>query len=339
MPELYYVDGFAFGAMEVWHKVKGGTEITRRNLKLEVAHMNKTTKSDRVSRRGESKTLVPQNADIAELNTLHGEVMAAARTSLEKAIRMGEILVRLKQHHGHGNWEAFLTGNLPFESRTASNYMGCYQRRNELLKSEIVSDLSLSEAYRKLRSPSKTPAFKKSGPPGGASDADVPRDPVAGGDDMPFGSLPGQNGSPSLTIDLIDHGDENSSIEIPPHTGTIAEDSRGSQLVSEPPPEKADRHPESEEIALHFVNGALVLDWHDGLITTQRIEREFRTIEERSAALPLNVQLAQQRMFVAGACAINRVCGTDPTDHTLKAVEMALSDLRNQVVGHKNFQH
>ena len=301
--------------------------------------MPKIKKSSHVSTLAKSTALVSETTDIAELKTLHGEIIDAVRMSLKKAIRIGEILFRIKKTCRHGNWHNFITEHLPFDCRTASNYMGCYQRRNELLKSEIVSDLSLSEAYRKLRSPSKTPAFKKSGPPGGASDADVPRDPVAGGDDMPFGSLPGQNGSPNLTIDLIDHGDENSSIEIPPHTGTIAEDSCGSQLVSEPPPEKADRHPESEEIVLHFVNGELVLDWHDGLITTQRVEREFRTIEERSAALPLNVQLAQQRMFVAGACAINRVCGADPTDNTLKAVEMALTDLCNQVVAHKNYQH
>jgi len=55
----------------------------------------------------------------------------------------------------------------------------------------------------------------------------------------------------------------------------------------------------------------------DGLIGIGKVERELRKMRA-FGLVPANVPLAQQRVFVAGAREIDRVCGTDPTDETLQ---------------------
>jgi Protein of unknown function (DUF3102) len=83
---------------------------------------------------------------ISEIVTLHSEIVASARTTLDKAIRIGELLVREKKLLKHGEWLPFLA-KLPFSDPTAQRYMRCYGRRAEL-KSVNVTDLS--QAYRLL---------------------------------------------------------------------------------------------------------------------------------------------------------------------------------------------
>ena len=102
------------------------------------------------------------NLVLKEIFELHDEIMAAARTSLEKAIRLGELLKAKQGEVGYGNWQSWLADNrVPFTDRTARNYMRLFDRR-ELLRSENVSDLSF--AYQKLsegkfrRKPSSKPA-------------------------------------------------------------------------------------------------------------------------------------------------------------------------------------
>jgi DUF3102 family protein len=43
-----------------------------------------------------------------EIRDLHGEILAVARTSLEKAIRIGELLTQAKQSLAHGEWLPWL---------------------------------------------------------------------------------------------------------------------------------------------------------------------------------------------------------------------------------------
>jgi hypothetical protein len=87
---------------------------------------------------------------VSEILALHGEILSAARTSLDKAIRIGELLVGIKADLAHGEWLSWLKANIPFAERTARNYMRCHAER-ELLKSASVADLG--EAYRLLAAP------------------------------------------------------------------------------------------------------------------------------------------------------------------------------------------
>jgi hypothetical protein len=83
----------------------------------------------------------------AEINQLHSEIIAAALTSFEKAVRLGELLRDAKYQVGHGNWLKWVKANLVFSERTARNYLRIHANRSRL-KSANVSDLA--DAYKLL---------------------------------------------------------------------------------------------------------------------------------------------------------------------------------------------
>jgi hypothetical protein len=81
----------------------------------------------------------------SEIIRLHNEIGAAFCTSLDRAIRIGELLAQQKEALGHGKFASWIKANLPFTERTAQNYMRVFSKRAEL-KNETVSDLT--KAYR-----------------------------------------------------------------------------------------------------------------------------------------------------------------------------------------------
>ena len=83
----------------------------------------------------------------SEINRLHGEICQAARTTIEKAIRIGELLTEQKAGLKHGEWLPWLKANVQFSARTASNYLRVSESRFRL-KSETISDLT--DAYNAL---------------------------------------------------------------------------------------------------------------------------------------------------------------------------------------------
>jgi hypothetical protein len=74
--------------------------------------------------------------------------------SLEKAIRIGELLANIKSELVHGQWLFWLEQNLSFSDRTARNYVRCFEQRDRL-KSETISNLT--DAYNLLGEPKITP--------------------------------------------------------------------------------------------------------------------------------------------------------------------------------------
>lgn len=112
--------------------------------------------------------------EIEEIRQLHGEINALARTSLEKAIRVGELLTNIKSRLSHGEWLPWIKENLPFTERTARNYIRLHENR-ELLKSETISDLT--DAYKLLTAkptPQSAPESEEHAPV-----VEVPVKPVA----------------------------------------------------------------------------------------------------------------------------------------------------------------
>lgn len=99
-----------------------------------------------------------EKSRISEIVTLHGEVCGLLKMSLEKAIRIGELLTEQKASLQHGDFIPWIQTNLPFTDRTARSYMNCYRNR-DLLKTESISDLK--GAY-KLLGTSNEPAKQKS---------------------------------------------------------------------------------------------------------------------------------------------------------------------------------
>lgn len=88
--------------------------------------------------------------DVSEVERLHGEITEAFKTSLPKAIRIGEILAEKKSRLNHGEWIPWVRANLPFDKRTATNYMRLHRERGRL-KRESVSHLG--DAYKLLSEP------------------------------------------------------------------------------------------------------------------------------------------------------------------------------------------
>jgi len=81
-----------------------------------------------------------EQSKIREMVTLHQEIVGHLRQSLEKAIRLGELLTEQKASLKHGEFTGWIKDNLPFTDRTARNYMRLYRERYRL-KTETVSDL------------------------------------------------------------------------------------------------------------------------------------------------------------------------------------------------------
>jgi hypothetical protein len=84
---------------------------------------------------------------IQEITRLHSEIAGHMRMSLEKAIRIGELLREQKSKQKHGSFTSWVVNNVPFTHRTAQMYMKLYNSRDKL-KNESVS--LLKDAYQLL---------------------------------------------------------------------------------------------------------------------------------------------------------------------------------------------
>src|SRR4051794_4825406 len=77
--------------------------------------------------RNSNQNAISEKKAVAEIRRLHGEIENAARKTLTQAIRVGELLDKLKKSAGHGKWQEFIKEHLPFSMRTAQNYLAVYK--------------------------------------------------------------------------------------------------------------------------------------------------------------------------------------------------------------------
>jgi len=80
-----------------------------------------------------------------ELNRLHGEIESKMRSTVQDAIRAGEILAKVKEGLRHGDFLPWIKLNCNFSERTARNYIAVFQYRS---KTASVADLQ--EAYKQV---------------------------------------------------------------------------------------------------------------------------------------------------------------------------------------------
>lgn len=90
-----------------------------------------------------------------EIVNLHREIEGYARTTLDKAVRIGELLSGVKIALGHGNWLPWLQAKVGFSERSAQNYMRLHKCK-EQLKSAMNADLSLSGCLALVAEPKHT---------------------------------------------------------------------------------------------------------------------------------------------------------------------------------------
>ena len=86
-------------------------------------------------------TLMVSNVKV--LNDLHQQIEGKLRSTVQDAIRAGEILTGVKDKLAHGEFIPWIGKNCMFGDRTAQSYMRVYLHKS---KTESVSDLP--EAYR-----------------------------------------------------------------------------------------------------------------------------------------------------------------------------------------------
>lgn len=108
--------------------------------------------SKAISKNAPARNEVIKNQAAQEINRLYWEIVSAAETSLEKAIRIGEILSEQKANLKHGEWLPWIENNLPFTRAMASNYIRCFVRRDEL---NVKGVLHLTDGLRLLAAPAK----------------------------------------------------------------------------------------------------------------------------------------------------------------------------------------
>jgi hypothetical protein len=91
--------------------------------------------------------LSESETDRVEIKQLHDEICESGKITLDKAIRVGEVLSNRKSKCKHGKWMPWLTENVEFSESTACNYMRLFKNR-EKIKSATLADLT--DAYSLL---------------------------------------------------------------------------------------------------------------------------------------------------------------------------------------------
>src|SRR5260221_8047935 len=70
---------------------------------------------------------------IAKITRLHGDITALGRTSLKKALQLGELLTGVKESLPHREWLPWIKNNLQqIAERTAQNYMRIWKNRERI---------------------------------------------------------------------------------------------------------------------------------------------------------------------------------------------------------------
>ncbi len=124
---------------------------------------------------------------IEKINRLHDEICASLKVGLEKAIRIGGLLMEKKAELAHGQWLPWIKQHMVFSQPTAFNYMNVCKNKDKLLTVN-----NLKEAYRLLAPPkqekeksqsttSREPEEARAGDQAGGSS----REPEAGHSENP----------------------------------------------------------------------------------------------------------------------------------------------------------
>jgi hypothetical protein len=92
-----------------------------------------------------------------EVNRLHSKILDAARTCLDDAVTIGELLNAQKAALGHGQWLPWLKANVQFSRQSADNYRRVYDLK---VQGKLLSVSNLSDAYR-LLAPTKAAPVEK----------------------------------------------------------------------------------------------------------------------------------------------------------------------------------
>jgi Protein of unknown function (DUF3102) len=117
--------------------------------------MENTTTFSQIQENSSLHSIVDNDPVIGEIHALHEVVTNSFRMTIESAIRIGELLISVKDRLPHGKFLPWVKANLTFQERTGRNYMRLFRERDKL-KTASVADLTAG--YRLLSSGATGPA-------------------------------------------------------------------------------------------------------------------------------------------------------------------------------------
>ena len=91
-----------------------------------------------------------EKSTVQEIVTLHNEIGGYLKMSLQKATRIGQLLMQQKASLKHGEWIPWIKKELPFSVRSAETYLKCYAYREK-----IAGSANLDDAVKLLSEPKK----------------------------------------------------------------------------------------------------------------------------------------------------------------------------------------
>lgn len=83
---------------------------------------------------------------IQEINTLHSNIEGKLKSTVQDAIKLGELLTNVKQEIPHGTFLNWINDNCNFSQRSAYNYIEVNK-----YKSKIATVANLPEAYKQIQ--------------------------------------------------------------------------------------------------------------------------------------------------------------------------------------------
>ncbi len=83
---------------------------------------------------------------IQEINTLHFNIEGKLKSTVQDAIKLGELLTNVKQELPHGTFLNWINDNCNFSDRNAERYMKLHNYKSKI---DIVSNLP--EAYKQIQ--------------------------------------------------------------------------------------------------------------------------------------------------------------------------------------------
>ena len=103
---------------------------------------------------------------MAAINREHCGTIRAAKTTLDHAMRCGDLLAAAKAKVPHGGWGSWIVENTDFTTRTASNYMKLASNRKSI--SEMDHGGGVVDVIKLLNQADSPPAPSSAPPPSSA---------------------------------------------------------------------------------------------------------------------------------------------------------------------------
>ena len=93
-------------------------------------------------------------SNVKELNDLHQQIEGKLRSTVQDAIRAGELLTQAKDDLPHGGFIPWIEQSCAFGRKTAHRYMGIYEH-----KSKCLTVSHLPEAYKQVKQLEKVAVY------------------------------------------------------------------------------------------------------------------------------------------------------------------------------------